>query len=83
MWCIFCEQPICHKEKSTAKHHIGIPRHKKAKHDYPKLVKTPGLSAPVESKSDAPVESKSEEPEVSNNRGVRRKGSLGFGESQL
>ena len=59
MWCIFCERSICHREKSTAKRHIGIPQHKKAKHDYPKLVKTPGLSALVESKP--------EEPEVSNN----------------
>ena len=52
MWCIFCEQPICHKEKSTAKRHVAIPQHKKAKHDFPKLVKTPGLSAPVEPKSE-------------------------------
>ena len=56
---IFCAQPICHKEKSTAKRHITFPQHKKVKHDYPKLVKTPGLSAPVESKSEG--------PEVNNN----------------
>ena len=47
MWCVYCDCPIQHMEKSTASKHIAGAQHKKNKARHSTLVTRPGFSAPI------------------------------------